>query len=132
MNKSKIKGTSWESEIVRYLRECGVPSAERRALHGNHDRGDLAGIPGVVVEAKNAARLDLAGWLDEAEIEQRNDHADLGVVWFKRRGRTSAGRGYVLMSGDAFVGLLIAAGYLAPVEPSTRPVTGPPLCPKRG
>ena len=68
------------------------PHAERRALNGNQDRGDIAGVPGCVIEAKNAKTINLAGWLDEANLERDNDRADLGVVWFKRRGKVSPGR----------------------------------------
>jgi hypothetical protein len=113
MSASKDRGTRWESAIVGYLRANGVPHAERRALGGAKDRGDLAGLPGVVVEAKSAARIDLSGWLAEAEAERANDRADLGVVWVKRRGKTSPGDAYVVMTGDAFIGLLRAAGYIA-------------------
>lgn len=114
MSRSKAKGTLWESAIVTYLRSNGVPHAERRALAGTLDRGDIAGIPGVVIEAKSAARLDLAGWLAEAECERDNDHATHGIVWAKRTGKTSAADGYVLMTGAALVQLLTEAGYIAP------------------
>lgn len=118
VNKPKRTGTSWEGAIVEYLRTAGVLHAERRTLSGSNDRGDIAGIPGVVIEAKNAARLDLAGWLAEAAKERANDHAHTAVVWAKRRGKTSPGAGYVVMDGATFVALLRAAGYIpsAPVE----------------
>ncbi len=112
MSASKRKGTAWESAIVDYLRANGVPHAERRALGGAKDRGDIAGMPGVVVEAKSAARVELGAWLTEAEAERVNDGAALAVVWHKRRGKTSAGDGYVTMSGEALVDLLRAAGYI--------------------
>lgn len=111
MSAQRRKGTAWESRIVDYLRGCGWPHAERRALGGANDRGDIAGIPGVVIEAKSVARIDLAGWLKEAQTEAANDKADLGVVWFKRKGKTDAGAGYVLMDGETFVDLLNSAGY---------------------
>jgi hypothetical protein len=110
-NRSKAKGTAWESAIVAWLREQGWLHTERRALAGNVDRGDIAGIPGVVIEAKNAKTINLAGWLDEARAERDNDNADLGVVWFKRRGKSSPRDGYVLMDGDTFAWLLKSAGY---------------------
>lgn len=116
MNRSKTKGTLWESEIVRYLKERGVRHAERRALSGNLDRGDIAGIPGVVIEAKNAAAFDLAGWLREAETERLNDLALVGVVWAKRRGHRSAASGYVIMDGETLVDLLQEAGYIVPAQ----------------
>jgi hypothetical protein len=112
MSASKRKGTAWESAIVQFLRENGAPHAERRALCGNKDRGDIAGIPGVAIEAKSAARLELAGWVDEAEQERCNDGADVGLVWIKRRGRTSPGAGFVILTGDQLVQLLAAAGYI--------------------
>lgn len=111
MSAARRKGTAWESMVVEHLRANGAPHAERRALAGAKDRGDVAGIPGVVIECKSAARVELAAWLDEAETERANDRADVGVVWIKRRGRTSPGAGFVVMSGDQFLNLLAAAGY---------------------
>lgn len=113
-NPSKRKGTAWESVIVEYLRGRGFPHAERRALAGASDRGDVAGVPGVVIEAKSCRELRLGPWLDEAETERANDRADLGVVWLKRRGRIDAGKGFVLLDGDTFTWLLRSAGYGQP------------------
>lgn len=110
-NPSKRKGTSWESDIVDYLKFNGWPHTERRALNGVLDRGDIAGIPGLVIEAKNCRTITIPAWVDEANIERDNDHADLGVVWWKRRGKLSAGSGFVTMDGATFVNLLTAAGY---------------------
>jgi hypothetical protein len=111
VSAAKQRGTAWESAVVAFLRERGWPNAERRALNGRADRGDIAGVIGVVVEAKNARTVDLAGWLREAQAEALNDRARHGVVWFKRRGKASAGDGYVLMDGETFVALLVEAGY---------------------
>jgi len=113
MSRSRTKGTTWESAIVAFLRDHGAPHAERRAAAGAKDRGDVAGIPGVVIEAKSAARVELGVWLAEAEVERANDGADLAVVWHKRRGKTCAGEGYVTMSGATLVQLLTDAGYIA-------------------
>ena len=109
MSASKARGTKWETAIARYLVDSGFPSAERRALAGNADRGDIAGVP-VVVEAKNAARTELAAWVDEAQAEAVNAGVDVGVVWHHRRGKSSPGDGFVTMSGAAFVRLLRGVG----------------------
>ena len=85
MSKQRDKGTKWETSIVDYLHTKGLPHAERRALHGTHDLGDISGIPGIVIEAKNQARHSWAEWLDEAVEETRNASADVGVVWAHRR-----------------------------------------------
>jgi hypothetical protein len=112
MSASKRKGTAWESAIVEFLRTNGVPHAERRALGGTKDRGDVAGLPGLVIEAKSAARIELAAWLDEAEAERVNDNAEIGLVWIKRRGKSSPGAGYAVLDGATLVRLLTAAGYI--------------------
>lgn len=116
MSRNRAKGTSWESAVVTYLRGRGWPHAERRALSGANDRGDVAGVIGVVIECKNAAKVELAAWLDEASAERDNDRADLGVAWFKRRGKTNPGKGFVVMDGDTFTWLLRSAGYGQPLD----------------
>ncbi|MGW8702858.1 hypothetical protein ACWGOK_39135 [Streptomyces eurythermus] len=106
MNRSKAKGTSAESAVAQYLRTMGFTHVERRTLNGSYDRGDIAGIPGVVIEVKNCARQELAAWVTEAERERDNDRASLGVVWHKLRGKAHPSKWFVTMSGEQFVSLL--------------------------
>lgn len=108
---AKKAGTSWETEIVRALIAAGWPHAERRRLAGAYDKGDVAGVPGVVIEAKNTNRLELAAAVDEARAEADNASAALGVAWLKRKGKTAAEDGYVVMDGATFLTLLREAGY---------------------
>lgn len=115
-NPSKARGTRWESDIVTYLAAHGFPHVERRTLSGAKDRGDIAGIPGVVIEAKSQNRHSFAEWLDEARAETENANADLGIVWAKRRGKGSPGEGYAVMDGRTLVWLLRSAGYGDPME----------------
>ncbi len=42
MSKSKQKGTAAETAVVKYLKANGFPKAERRALQGNLDKGDIS------------------------------------------------------------------------------------------
>ncbi len=114
MSRSKDKGTAWETETVRVLRDHGAPGAERRALHGNADRGDIAGVVGVVIEDKAEAHQDLAGWTRELLAEMANDGADIGLVWAKRVGKTSALDGYMILPPIVGLRLLARAGSLAP------------------
>lgn len=108
-SRNKAKGSAWERAIVEHLRAAGWPYAERRLAGAAKDRGDIAGVVGVVIEAKNTARLTLAEWLDEADLERANDNAWLGVVWHKRRGKAAAADGYVTMTGAQFTALLARA-----------------------
>lgn len=111
MSAQRAKGTRWESACVTYARANGFPHAERRALSGGKDRGDLNISPGVVVECKSQARHSFAEWLDEAEVERVNAGADVAFVWAHRRGKGSPGDGYVVMTGEQAIALLRAAGY---------------------
>jgi hypothetical protein len=108
MSAAKAKGTAAETAVVRFLQANGYPHCERRALAGAQDRGDVAGIPGIVIEVKAAARLELAGWVDEAvkEALRPDGQFEVPVVWHKRRGYTNPGDWYVTMDGCAFLALL--------------------------
>lgn len=130
MSRSKAKGTAAETAVVRFLQAAGFAQAERRTLNGAQDRGDIAGIPGVVIEVKNHARDQLPAWVAEAALERDNDNATLGVVWHKRRGKSSPGDWFVTMSGDQFAQLLREQqGLPAPAaESSLRCTCGETAC----
>lgn len=108
---AKAKGRTWENAIVDYLIDEGWPHAERRRLTGALDKGDIAGVPGVCIEAKNAKAINLASFVDQANHEGINANAAVSVAWVKRRGRISAADGYVVMDGAMFTRLLRQAGW---------------------
>ena len=105
-NPSKQRGTAAETAVVNYLHANGFPHVERRALAGVNDRGDISGIPGVVLEVKNCKRIELAGWADELDAEMRNAGAYLGAVIAKRKGTTDVGRWYAILPVSVLVDLL--------------------------
>lgn len=100
-------GTAAESAVVRYLRTAGFPHAERRALRGNHDAGDVTGTPGICWEVKGgtAARMASDGliqaWLDETDKERVAAGADVGVLVVQRPGigPANAGRWWAILPG---------------------------------
>lgn len=106
MSRQRAKGTAAETAVVNYLRGQGFPHAERRALAGSADRGDVAGLIGTVIEVKDCARVELSAWVDEANREADNDHAQIGVVWHKRRRKSSPARWFVTTDGETFAFLL--------------------------
>lgn len=112
MSRERAKGTAAETAVVRYLRDQGATHVERRALHGSVDRGDVTGLPGVVIEVKSHARITLAEFVDEAVEEGVNADAEVAVAWIKRRGTTDPGAWYVAMTGEQFVRLAQDAGYI--------------------
>lgn len=111
MSKSKQKGTTAETAVVNWLKSQGRKNVERRSLNGNHDRGDIAGIPSVVIEVKNHARMELAEWVKELEVEIKNDKADTGVVIHKRKGKGEVADWYATMPVSIWYQLLKEAGY---------------------
>ena len=106
-------GTAFERLIADHLAAHIDDRIDRRVKTGGKDKGDIAGLrvhgQRVVLECKDVARLNLAGWVTEADIERGHDDALAGFVVHKRRGTTDAGDQYVtgtvrdliaLISGD--------------------------------
>lgn len=112
MSASKRKGTAAETAVVNYLRSTGhFPYAERRALHGNNDQGDVTGCGPIVFEVKNHRELKLSEWLEELQIEIHNANANTGAVIAKRRGITNVANWYAILPVYLLVDLLVEAGY---------------------
>jgi hypothetical protein len=100
------KGNAFELAIVAFLREHGFPYAERSYGVGRpDDRGDIDGIPGWTIEAKNQKAIDLAGWCGEAKAEAANSRSHWWAVIAKRRNRP-IGDAYVVMDLTTFSRLL--------------------------
>lgn len=94
-NKSKAKGTHAESKVVKELHANGI-EAERRALHGKDDEGDiLITLPNGekrILEVKtgkmthNPNRSKLTEWLKQTRDEERNSglKGALVIVRYRR------------------------------------------------
>jgi hypothetical protein len=105
-NPQKRKGTSWESAVRDWL-NLRLPSlrVERIPAGATHDRGDLTGLPGIAVECKSVARIDLATIVNEARREAGNVGPDvLPLAVIKRRGHGPA-NAYAVMPLDAWTAL---------------------------
>lgn len=85
-------GTTAETAVVRIARAYGFPHADRLALHGRMDIGDVGLCPGVVVEvkggetARNASDLLVDAWLDQTAAERTNAGAEVAFLVVQRRG----------------------------------------------
>jgi Holliday junction resolvase len=107
VSASKAKGTAAETAVVRFLQANGYPHAERRALAGAKDRGDIAGIPGVVVEVKAARRFELAAWMDETLVEAMTVGADqVPMLVVKRPGQGNPADWYWIVDGLSMIDIL--------------------------
>lgn len=91
------KGRRAEISVAEALRRLGFPHAEPTRRSGwSEDRGDIDGLPSVVVEVKDAKRHELAAWLTELEAEVENAGAVTGVLVVKRKGHTDAADWYAI------------------------------------
>jgi hypothetical protein len=63
-------------------------------------------VPGVTIEIKNHAKMDLAGWTAELEVEMKNDNAWTGVVLHKRKGKGDVNEWYASMPARIWLALL--------------------------
>lgn len=116
--RPKDIGTSAETAVVRYLQANGWAGAERRALRGTKDAGDITGTPGVCWEVKggNAAKTASDGqidaWLDELAAEKLNAAADVAVLVVQRKGvgPGNAGRWWAIVPAYQLEGLLNGTG----------------------
>lgn len=100
---AKAAGTRTETAVATYLATHVDDRVERRRQSGAKDRGDITGLRTphgrrLVIEVKDCARLDVSGWLREAELERGNDDAIAGCVVAKRHGKGAPADLLVLMT----------------------------------
>ena len=103
---AKRKGSGAERDVVAWLKANGYLYADRRLAGATLDKGDISGIAGVRIEIKNHAKLDLAGWIAELEVEMKNDGAWTGTVLHKRKGKGDVGEWYATMPAKVWLALL--------------------------
>lgn len=107
---SRRKGATYELDVVHYLQGAGWRYVERRIAGMAADKGDLAGIPGVVIECKNRKELDLSGYVAQLEQEIATAGAETGVVIIKKRGVADVGQHYAVMPVARWTELLKESG----------------------
>ena len=119
MSKQKAKGTACEVAILKYVRANGFPWAERLALSGAADCGDISLLPGrlIVLEAKAHASAAtgqpgatlLAEWMRQTETERDNAGADHGLLVVKRKGTTDPSKWFAYLDPSTLYALIGSA-----------------------
>jgi hypothetical protein len=125
VNRPKAIGTAAETAVVRYLQANGFPNAERRALRGTADAGDIAGTPALCwsvkggAQAEQASDLDIARWMVELATQCGHARADLGLLVTKRRGHGphSAGAWWAHLTAGALALLTDPHAAIQPAAP---------------
>jgi hypothetical protein len=101
---SRRKGSAAELAVVHALQRAGWEAVTSRNVQGGRQGGpDIVTEFPVALEVKDHARVDLAGWVDQAEAQA------FGVpsaVVHKRRGRGKAEDWYCTMTFSALVELV--------------------------
>lgn len=112
MSRSKDKGTWAETAGVDYLCSSGFPFAERMALNGAKDKGDVKVCPAVIAEMKNCATIKLPQWFREVTAEKENAGAKHAFLVVKPAGigRTRVGQWWAGMLLGDLAELLVEAG----------------------
>ena len=107
---AKAAGARFERVIADCLAAHIDDRIDRRVKTGRNDKGDVGGVRHlgnrVVVECKDVSRLDLSGWVDEADVERGNDDAVAGLVIHKRRGHGDPLDQYVTTTVRDLIALL--------------------------
>lgn len=132
-NRSKAKGTAWESAVADYLNEqlglyreswkdgdrsvrwkdpMDPDNIRRQVQEGVADIGDL-GVRPFAGECKAEKSYDLASYVRQAEAEAKNAGMPFGVAYVKRpRARTEDGYAVTsIRTHAAIVRALREAGY---------------------
>jgi hypothetical protein len=90
--------------VVHALRRAGWDAdTSRNVLDGRRTGDDVVWDGPASIEVKDVTRLDLSGWLRQAQSNARGVPA---VVWHKKRGTATAEGWYVTMTGGDFLRLI--------------------------
>lgn len=98
-SSSRRKGSRAEVAVVHALRRAGWDAdTSRNVLEGRRTGDDVVWSGPCSIEVKDVARMDLAGWLAQA---QANAGERVGVVVHKKRGVAQAEGWYCTLTfGD--------------------------------
>ena len=93
---SRRKGSRAEVAVVHALRRAGWQAdTSRNVLEGRRTGDDIVWPGPASIEVKDHAKMDLAGWLRQA---QENAGDRVGVVVHKKRGTAQAEGWYATLS----------------------------------
>lgn len=108
---AKAAGARFERVVADYLaKELDDDRIDRAPKAGAKDKGDIAGVRinghRLVIECKDIARPNLAGWAKEAEAEAANADALTGIIVHKRHGDAKPEHQWVTMTLQALTTIL--------------------------
>jgi hypothetical protein len=105
-----VRARDTERLLAADLRQSGAPDA--RAVGASLPGRDILGLPGVAIEVKARANLDMRAALKQAKRNAENDHP-LVVVRCNGQGEAHIDEWVTLITWGDMKELLTEAGYLA-------------------
>lgn len=106
LSAAKKRGAAFETAVAQHLRDVTGQNVQRLRLTGTQDIGDMhLALPHgmTVIEAKNANRICLTEWCDEAEKEAANAGLPGWAVVVRRRNQSDIGKAFVVVSLDEWL-----------------------------
>ncbi len=86
----RARAKSWEQEVAGFV-------GGWRSRPSNPDLGDVAGVPGVVVECKAQGKYELHQWILQARRAAKAAGASLALVAVKKQGKRNPADGLWLI-----------------------------------
>lgn len=112
----KAKGDRFEIALRDYLRNHGFPWTERTRAGYARDHGDLHLSPGLIVQAKNRARLCWSEWFTQLAQQRADAGAAHAVLVVRRPGIARPEDALAVMRVADMARLLRDAGYGEPLH----------------
>jgi hypothetical protein len=113
MSKQKQKGTKAESDVVKWGHKHGFFQADRLALTGSKDRGDVRITEAIMVQVKDGytdrrepTDYLIGLWLDELGRQQRIGGYYIALLVHKRYGKADPDDWRWYMEGQTFMRLM--------------------------
>lgn len=103
-SSSRRKGNRAELSVAKLLRSMGWSARTSRSVQGVQGGADLITDCPLSIEVKDHARMELAGWLDQAVAQAEPGRP--GVVFHHRRGKGNPADWYATMRVSDLLGLL--------------------------
>jgi hypothetical protein len=107
--RPKDKGTRAETDVVGWARKHGFFKAERLALCGAGDVGDVRLAEGVMVQVKDGyterkepTDYQIGQWLDQVDRQRKNGGWDIGLLVHKKYGKADPDMWRWYMTGETF------------------------------
>ena len=101
----KRKGHAAERAVVKWLRTFGI-KADRVQAGRQDDRGDIDGLPGIIIEVKDRKTHNFNEYFMQLRRQISNADAFTGIIILKRPGKTDVADWIACMPAYEWINLI--------------------------